>query len=192
MEHVCYQCNVPFTPDRQDAIFCSDVCKAAHYREHGQTGKHAHLEQLASLFCEFCGRTFWYNAYADRGGKRTPKYCCDNCRVKAYRARKANEAKAQQRAQSEPKSWEAFREKAKQKEWTGDFRDHLKEPTRYGQDDWYRWLGVPVGSDEKTCKSAFRKLNAEHHPDKNGGAQWAHMGAVNAAWDFLKRRVFKS
>jgi curved DNA-binding protein CbpA len=34
-------------------------------------------------------------------------------------------------------------------------------------------------------------LNAKYHPDKNADNVWPHLVYVNAAYDFLKRRVWK-
>src|SRR5262245_34299574 len=36
--------------------------------------------------------------------------------------------------------------------------------------DYYKTLGVPRDADEKTIKSAYRKLARKHHPDVNKGS----------------------
>jgi len=157
-------------------------------------GKHADLDRIKSKFCEFCGKTFWYNDYAERGGKRVPTYCKDACRVAAFRARKKDENAAKKRASDNASSWEGFRERAKQSQQmppSDDFRDNLQAPNRFDSGAWFEWIGVPHGSDKATCQAAVRALNRAHHADTNGGVQWKHLSEVNAAWDYLKRRYFK-
>ena len=39
--------------------------------------------------------------------------------------------------------------------------------------DYYEILGVPRGADEKTIKSAYRRLARQHHPDMNKGDKQA-------------------
>src|SRR5688500_12062308 len=36
--------------------------------------------------------------------------------------------------------------------------------------DYYKTLGVPRDADEKTIKSAYRRLARKHHPDVNKGS----------------------
>ena len=54
--------------------------------------------------------------------------------------------------------------------------------------DYYEVLGVARDADEKTLKSAFRKLAVKHHPDKNPGDAEAEQRFkdVNEAYDILK------
>src|SRR5437764_13073423 len=59
--------------------------------------------------------------------------------------------------------------------------------------DYYRILGVDRGADEKTLKSAYRKLARKHHPDVNKG-QDARFKEINEAYEVLsdaeKRRRY--
>jgi len=54
--------------------------------------------------------------------------------------------------------------------------------------DYYELLGVPRGADDKTIKSAYRKLAMDCHPDRHGGCtdKEAHFKALNEAYDVLK------
>jgi molecular chaperone DnaJ/curved DNA-binding protein len=59
--------------------------------------------------------------------------------------------------------------------------------------DYYRILGVDRGADEKTIKSAYRKLARKYHPDVNKG-QDARFKEINEAYEVLsdpeKRRRY--
>jgi len=52
---------------------------------------------------------------------------------------------------------------------------------------YYDILGVPRDADDKTIKKAFRKLAAEHHPDRNKGDKAAEerFKEVNRAYEVL-------
>jgi len=54
--------------------------------------------------------------------------------------------------------------------------------------DFYEVLGVTREADEKTVKTAFRKLAMQYHPDRNPGDQTAEIKfkEVNAAYECLK------
>ncbi|HKK31256.1 MAG TPA: molecular chaperone DnaJ, partial [Alphaproteobacteria bacterium] len=54
--------------------------------------------------------------------------------------------------------------------------------------DYYSVLGVERGADEKTLKSAYRKLAMEYHPDRNPGDKEAEakFKELNEAYDVLK------
>jgi len=54
--------------------------------------------------------------------------------------------------------------------------------------DYYEVLGVPRGCDEKTLKSAFRKLAMQLHPDRNPGDKTAELRfkEANEAYEVLK------
>jgi DnaJ-class molecular chaperone len=59
--------------------------------------------------------------------------------------------------------------------------------------DYYRILGVERGADDKTIKSAYRKLARKYHPDVNKG-QDARFKEINEAYEVLsdpeKRRRY--
>lgn len=203
MNATCRGCGTTFETDRTDSIFHDGACKARWWRLMGQTGQHAKLENLTSKHCEFCGNMFWFNDYADRKGKRVPTYCRDACRVAAHRVRTKAKWAHEQTAREEPNSWEAHQTHAKQAPpqpppppkrppfKTGDFRDKLKAPSRWTTTDAYEWLGVPFNSAKPTCQEAWRELNSKYHPDANGGKIWPHLAYVNAAYDHLKRNLWK-
>jgi len=200
MKAICRGCGTEFETDRTDTVFHDGACKARFWRTMGRTGQHAELENFKSKHCEYCGNMFWFNDYADRAGKRVPTYCRDKCRVAAHRERTKAKWTHEQTAKANPRSWEAARKRAEQNKsappppppppGAPDFRDNLKPPSRWNEREAYEWLGVPLGSAEKVCSKAMRDLNRKYHPDKNGGATWRHLPYVNAAYDYLKRRIF--
>jgi DnaJ-class molecular chaperone len=59
--------------------------------------------------------------------------------------------------------------------------------------DYYRILGVDRNADDKTIKSAYRKLARKYHPDVNKG-QDARFKEINEAYEVLsdpeKRRRY--
>ncbi len=209
----CLNCKRTFEAERDDAQFCDARCKADFYRKAGATGKHADLNRFKSKHCEFCGNTFWFNAYGDRSGKRVPTYCCDACRLNAFRAKKRDEARRDENAKHN--SWDDYAKRereAKQKqekeraeseersrrerEYTHGGSTHeqptgKKPPTRWSESAAYEWLGVSYGTSQKECRTAYRKLCVQHHPDKNNGESSELMKHINAAFDYLKRKVWK-
>ena len=54
--------------------------------------------------------------------------------------------------------------------------------------DFYEVLGVERTADDRTIKSAYRKLAMEYHPDRNGGCKdnEAKFKAISVAYDCLK------
>ena len=54
--------------------------------------------------------------------------------------------------------------------------------------DYYSVLGVERGADEKTLKSAYRKLAMQYHPDRNPNNPEAEakFKELNEAYDVLK------
>src|SRR5688500_7891819 len=54
--------------------------------------------------------------------------------------------------------------------------------------DYYELLQVARDADDRTIKSAYRKLAMEYHPDRNGGCKdnEAKFKAISAAYDCLK------
>lgn len=206
MRHVCLECLLHYETERTDSKFCSGACKAAYYRKHGDTDEHADLDRFKSKTCEFCGATFWFNAYADRGGKRTPSYCRDAHRVGAFRARQRD---ANARADD---SWRQYKsEKERQYEQDKSRRSegpprakraksdtpyetpmdshyaNLRVPARWSASAACEWLGVPPYSELPVCQKAFRTLMSKYHPDKTGGKIWPYLVHVSAAFDYMKR-----
>ena len=182
----CLNCNVPFEPGRTDQMFCSDRCGSAYWKKHGTTHNHKDLPHFNCKDCETCGNQFWYNDYAQRGGKREPKFCSSRCRTRAFRAHKTSaefagkppRQKAPPKAQTPP----PFK--------TGNFRDAFRPPTRWNATEAFLWLGVPYDADRKTCQAAMRALNKQFHPDQNAGVIWPHLVHINAAFDYLKRKYW--
>lgn len=182
---VCLNCNVPFTQGRTDQMFCSDKCGSAYWKLHGTTHNHKDLPHFNAKDCKQCGNRFWYNDYADRKGKRVPTFCSTRCRVRFHRA--SHNAAGPERAEREHTQ---RGEKSHARPFkTGDFRDALHAPNRWSFDAASDWLGVPRNSFFDVYKAAFRRLNAQYHPDHNAGAVWPHLQTVNAAWDFIKRHM---
>jgi hypothetical protein len=203
MKATCRGCGKTFETERLDSIFCDGACKARWWRLMGQTGQHAKLEHLTSKHCEHCGNIFWFNDYADRKGKRVPTYCRDACRVAAHRERTKAKWTHEQTAERDKTSREAAQKKAREQAKrsqppppppppnTGDFRDKLKAPSHWDTQTAFTWLGMPWESTEAQCTKRWRDLNKAHHPDANGGKIWVHLPYVNAAYDYLKRHIWK-
>jgi hypothetical protein len=87
-ERYCRQCGERFTYTRDDQQFCSPACVAKFYRENPNP-QYIHAANMDEYWhkCEYCGTEFFVNGYAERGGKRAPKYCSRACKQAAYRAR---------------------------------------------------------------------------------------------------------
>lgn len=99
-QRFCRQCGQPFTYTRDDKQFDSPACVAKFYRENPNP-QYIHAANMDEYWheCEFCGVEFYVNGYADRGGKRAPKYHSVACKQAAYRARgKANQQQAARRS----------------------------------------------------------------------------------------------
>lgn len=52
----------------------------------------------------------------------------------------------------------------------------------------YSVLGVPIGANEATCKSAYRRLSMTYHPDRGGDVK--KFMQVKNAFEFLKKKGF--
>jgi curved DNA-binding protein CbpA len=57
----------------------------------------------------------------------------------------------------------------------------------------FETLGVPFGSDEETCKAAYKKMLKTHHPDRHTNHEGNYKKAtaksakLNAAWDRIEK-----
>jgi hypothetical protein len=207
----CFYCGRTFSTERTDAMFCSDVCRAASYRDQGATRTHRSLHSYKSKMCGHCGNLFWFNDYADRKGSREPQYCGAKCRKTAWTQRAKAKAgreqdmngaykKAYQKSQEEEaakKFSEAFekaheQQKQKQTNTSDDFRDKLITPRRWSSFECYQWIfGDRIEHTQAECNTAMRALNKKYHPDANEGKVYDHLSTLNAAWDYLKRNVWK-
>jgi len=159
-------------------MFCSDKCGSAYWKLHGTTHTHKDLPHFNCKDCEQCGNQFWYNDYAERGGKRTPKFCSSRCRTRHFRAHPTSSSFAGTQYKARP-----FK--------TGDFRDSLHEPTRWNVQLAFTWIGLSMAVPQRAVHMHIRALNGLYHPDKNGGKEWPYLKIINAAWDYLKRNYYK-
>src|SRR6478752_8052388 len=99
-ERYCRQCGKRFTYTRDDQQFCSPPCTAKFYRDNPNP-PYIHAANYDEYWhvCENCGVSFFVNGYAERGGKRAPKYHSVACKQAAYRARgKATQEQAARRS----------------------------------------------------------------------------------------------
>lgn len=195
MRATCTNCGRTFEADRDDAIFCTDLCKASYHRTHSSPGKHKDLPRYKSKTCEWCGNLFWYNEYADRAGQRPPTYDSQKCRQAAWRERHKTPTGYNERV-SQSRSRESFREQQRQSQAPPkqeeppqeDFRDLLTIPRRWNETDALMWIfGVVKPTAIDVVNKRCRELNRKYHPDKNGGKIYKHLSTINAAWDYLKR-----
>jgi hypothetical protein len=203
MNATCIECKRTFETERTDSAFCTDECKASYYRKFGATGKHVPLPKTASKMCEHCGNLFWYNEYANRGGKREPTFCKDACRVAAWREKQKAAKEAHENAQRNSRSWDAFREREQatrqqrtqsNSSTSNDYRDRLVIPRRWNEIDALTWiLGKDVDRhySEAEIRKIWRDCNMKSHPDQNGGAVYKHLSTINAAFDFMKRIIWR-
>lgn len=182
----CMNCGKTFDPSRSDQMFCGDICGSAWWKAHGTTHTHKDLPHFNCKDCEQCGNQFWYNDYAQRGGKRVPKFCSTRCRVRNHRHSTSgipfDPPYTTTKKAKEPPKARPFK--------TGDFRDSLHVPRHWTADNAFEWIGIPPMSDKSSCQRAVRDLNKRYHPDLNKGVEWPHLKIVNAAWDFLKRHYY--
>jgi len=90
----CKNCYQSFKATRNEAVFCTPRCTAAYARSEGyeRTRIHEEKEEENGQDCAHCGKRFFYNDYAERGGQRKAQYCSNRCRTAAYRARKKENA----------------------------------------------------------------------------------------------------
>lgn len=85
----CRQCGTKFTYSRDDQQFCTPKCVAQFYRDNPNP-EYIHAANMDEFWheCENCHVEYFVNGYAQRGGKRAPKYCSVKCKQAAYRVRK--------------------------------------------------------------------------------------------------------
>jgi DnaJ domain len=184
----CKNCYVSFTKGRHDQQFCSAKCVAAYYRnvenpEYIHEPKdHNHLH-----WCEQCGKGFRTNDYAERGGKREPKYCSTACKQKAYRARgKATQQQAhrrQEKTQAPPPP---------PPNNSGSKRQAPPPPPpppKYKSkwDEYMALLGLVTGFSKAELKKAYMAMIKKWHPDVCKDPSATEMSQkINVAYEYLK------
>jgi DnaJ-domain-containing protein 1 len=209
MNAKCYQCGQQFECQRNDAVFCSDKCRAQWVRDNERAaGKHVPLPDLESKFCEHCGTQFWYNAYAKRSGQRVPRFCSDKCRVASHRNKERAARESEAEARRNASSWDAFRERERQQQTpppppddrmrdaTGRPKDTywrvLNVPRRWNHTDALVWLKSNYTDDWSTIVANYREIVRQLHPDANVGKTTDALKHINAAYDYLKRERKRS
>lgn len=174
----CRRCGKELGKGRRDKQFCSAACVAAYYRENGAPDYiHAEKPPVNDHTCEWCNTTYQTNDYAERSGKRAPKYCSVKCKQAAYRARgKMNQQQAQRRNEKKqapppppPPKQKTYRSK------TDEARDIL---------------GVTFGATARDIKQAYMKLIKKWHPDVCKEPNATEMSQrINWAYNYLKVTV---
>jgi hypothetical protein len=207
----CRTCYVSFEPKRADHFFCSGKCVAKFYRDNPNPEQiHTDLPHDRPKTCEWCGVPYSVNAYADRGGQRTPKYCSGKCKQAAYRhrgmsaqdqarrryeqdqrdqARERDQARRQRQEQQQEQSRRAdeqFRrqwEQARQRQQQARSGGHRASKLEQAA----AILGIDVMADKQTIKSAYRKLMKHWHPDLNHSPEALEMSKqINWAYEYMK------
>lgn len=185
----CLNCNVPFEAKRSDHYFHNGACKAAYYRSHPNPAfRHADLPHDEPHVCEQCGQPFQVNAYAERGGKRKPKYCSPKCKQAAYRARgqePQEQAHRRYQANWREETRQRNEDRAKQQ------RQAPPPPRRPGRMTWEQAcliLKLPHDFKPEALKKAYRAAMKQWHPDINHAPEAVEMAKqVNAAYEYLKK-----
>jgi len=200
-EKYCKNCGVKLDPLRTDKVFCSGRCGAQFARDGGTYREHFHAEKqdINRRYCEQCYQPFSFNDYAQRGGKREPKYCSGKCRQAAYRARtgranhgngydwsearddkkgQGSRAKSEQRDTSQPKQ---------DKDTSQGNKDTLLK--RWKSKDPYEVLGVLRTLSLKEIKRAWLKLITQYHPDRSKDPNATLIAQmVNGAWATIEKQ----
>jgi DnaJ-domain-containing protein 1 len=204
MEKECPNCQRTFDAKRQDNWFCSDECKAQFKRTYGDNRERYHAEHQNSYygFCAHCSGMFFYNDYAKRGGERSPRFCSDSCRQKAWRAAKksANSQNTASGQQGHKKAHTGTNSGSQQNSGTSAQNQAPKNGHTTPGIDWMRWysrdpykvLGLDraLPYDLPTIKKAYRALVKTYHPDVCKLCTQLEateiLQHINKAWDLLK------
>lgn len=204
----CKQCYESLKDKRHDAVFCSPRCAAQWARDNGQYRDRFHTEKEETNFkpCQECGTYFYYNEYAERGGKRAPQYCSNKCRQKAYRARKGANAgytgnwddarndKTNGKRGSKKDTSQKKPPPPPQDKDTSRGNVPPKDTSRewWKSKDYFSVIGVTYQSTKREAKAAYMKLVKLYHPDTNKNPEATEiMQYVNAAWDKIKNHGWR-
>lgn len=216
-ERYCRQCGQRFTYTRDDQQFDTPACVAKFYRENPNP-QYIHAANMDEYWhtCEQCGVDFFVNGYAERGGKRSPKYHSVACKQKAYRARgKATQEQAARRSTgnygSAPKQGSAP-PPPKQGSAPPASKQHQSAPPppppppdpnapkwKYvgtskhdgkALNEALTILGLASMPNAAGLRKAYRAMIAKWHPDRNPSPHataWSQ--AINWAQDYLAYRL---
>jgi hypothetical protein len=195
----CENCGGLFYRNRGDHVFCSDACKAEYERRYGDGRNRYHKDNSEEYygFCENCGATFTYNGYANRGGKRSKRFCSDPCRAQWHRDHRSEASQGAQGGNSGAGRTNERDNGSKSRGGhsgaSGRGRSNWRE--RYGYSgartsagfDPYEILGVARNATSAEIKKAYRALARRWHPDicHEPGAE-EMMKNINRAYDAVK------
>lgn len=194
----CKRCGKRFDAKRPDHFFCCAACVAAWYRENANPEFiHAEKDHIWEHYCEHCGVPYKVNDYAQRGGKREPKYCSPKCKQAAYRQRmKGSQEQAQRRYSGSTGSKQQNTGKQQQNAGNGGSRANSGQSN--GQSEFWKgfsgkWaaaqtiLGVRSDVTAKELRAAYMKLVRQWHPDVNKSPDAETMTKkINWAYEYLK------
>lgn len=182
----CRQCNVPFEFRRADHFFCSGKCVAQYYRDRPSPEDiHADLPKSIPQVCNFCGIPYGINDYADRGGKRTPKYCSNRCRQAAFRRRNNTSTGQSYRSNSTGENQQR-RPPPPPPPPNPPHPPHPRYTNRW--DEALAILRLTPGFTKSDLQRAYRARMFEVHPDLNHAPDAVRQAqAVNWAYEYLKR-----
>lgn len=177
----CIACGESFEYVRDDAKFCTPRCAAQWARDEGAFRERFHEEksEVNSAECEWCGDTFFYNDYAERGGTRRPKFCSNKHRQAAYRARKGMFA-------GKTSHWDDARDNKKQRTTGGvgggterekqDYEDKQREEqarAKARSDQTYKDTSRGTGA-KKQAKDTSRN---QQNKDTSQNSRWSSKDA---------------
>jgi len=201
----CKRCGMSFDCKRPDHFFCSGACVAAWYRENPNPEYiHAEKDHIHDHYCEHCGSPYKVNDYAQRGGKREPKYCSPKCKQAAYRQRQKFTQEQAKRRYNAGQSGSSRNQQHQQQNTgnsqqnAGNGRSSANNGQSGGQSDFWkgfasRWaaaeaiLGVGHGSTSKDVRAAWMRLLKQWHPDINKSPDAETMTKkINWAYEYLK------
>lgn len=201
----CRQCGTRFSYTRDDQQFCSPKCVAQFYRDNPNP-EYIHAANMDEFWhdCEYCHTSYFVNGYAQRGGKRAPKYCSVKCKQAAYRVRKqevqdqaarrnsgnvgnkssGNGQSSSQRNAAPPPPPPSGNRRA----GAGSFKYvGTSRRTEAALDEALRILGLSHKVGKLELKKAYIAMISHWHPDRNPdpeAMEWSK--AINWAYDYLQ------
>lgn len=204
----CKQCGASFEAKRTDHFFCCAAHVAAFYRDNPNPEYiHAKRNHIHSHYCEQCGVPFAVNDYAQRGGKRAPKYCSPKCKQAAYRARQKGEPQPQAERRYSEKGTDGSTAHSNGDKSQGNARSRQNANQTNSQSNSSKtksarefWQGYPnkyeaaldilgvKSVDTKTVRAAWIKLLNRFHPDRNNAQDATIMTQkINWAYEYLTK-----